>query len=284
MIAIVDSGSTKSNWVLVDTPPNKKQYKTEGINPYYQTAPQIYTMLAGSLLPLLKEEEIPEKIYFYGAGCSLEAQQAIVAEGLQQAFPAAQIYVESDMLGAARSLFGDEEGIACIAGTGANTCHYAQGKILRNVYSPGLSLGDEGSGGFLGKLIARDYVRDALPPHLKEKFEQFTPDRLADILDKVYKKPFPNRYLASLAPFAAANQTDPYIRALVYENFDGLFKQCISRYEGYTQLPVSFIGSIAAYLKPVLEEVAAAYKVVLHKVAADPMEGLIDYYIKSKRI
>ena len=130
-------------------------------------------------------------------------------------------------------------------------------------------------------MLARDYIREALPVHLMKKFEDFTPDRLADILDKVYKKPFPNRYLASLAPFVVMNQEEPYLFQLAYENFEELFNKCILRYEQHKTLPIRFIGSIAAHLRPVLEKVAEAKGVKVDKVIADPMEGLVNYHMQK---
>ena len=283
MIAIVDSGSTKSSWVFIDQSSNKYAFKTVGFNPYYQNSEEIYQILATDLIPLIPKSEPISDIYFYGAGCERDSQKEIVRKGLQKTFSEAAITVEHDMLAAARSLFGQEAGIACIAGTGANTCYYDGTKIVENIYSPGLALGDEGSGGFLGKMLARDYLRKALPAHLMEAFEKFTPDRKEDILDKVYKKPFPNRYLASLAPFVAQHQTDPYLFQMAYENFDELFKRCIQRYEKYQQLPIRFIGSIAVHLKPILEKVASDKGLKVDKVVADPIEGLIDFHLQKIR-
>ncbi len=281
MIAIVDSGSTKSTWVFVDRFLRKHEFKTIGFNPYYQNSEEIILTLSKDLLPLIPTEENVEEVFFYGAGCERDSQKEIVAQGLRKTFPLSEINVDHDMLAAARSLFGHKPGIACIAGTGANTCYYDGTKIIKNIYSPGLALGDEGSGGFLGKMLARDYIREALPVHLMRKFEEFTPDRLADILDKVYKKPFPNRYLASLAPFVVMNQEDPYMFQMAYENFDELFKKCILRYEKHKTLPIRFIGSIAAHLKPVLDKVAEDKGLKVDKVVANPMEGLVNYHMQK---
>lgn len=281
MIAIIDSGSTKSSWVFIDELFRKYEFKTMGFNPYYINSEEIFSTLLKDLLPLLPTEEKVSDIYFYGAGCERASQKEIISIGLKKTFPESIIHIEHDMLAAARSLFGNKPGIACIAGTGANTCYYDGTKIIKNIYSPGLALGDEGSGGFLGKMLARDYIREALPVHLMKKFEDFTPDRLADILDKVYKKPFPNRYLASLAPFVVMNQEEPYLFQLAYENFEELFNKCILRYEQHKTLPIRFIGSIAAHLRPVLEKVAEAKGVKVDKVIADPMEGLVNYHMQK---
>jgi glucosamine kinase len=281
MIAIVDSGSTKSSWVFVDRLLRKHEFKTVGFNPYYQNSEEIFQTISKDLLPLIPTEETVEEIHFYGAGCERASQKLIVANGIKKAFPLSEVHVDHDMLAAARSLFGHKPGIACIAGTGANTCYYNGTIIIENIYSPGLALADEGSGGFLGKLLARDYIRKALPEHLMKKFEEFTSDRLEDILDKVYKKPFPNRYLASLAPFVVKHQEDPYMFRMAYENFEQMFKQCICRYEKHTTLPIRFIGSIAAHLRPVLDKVAEDKGLKVDKVVANPMEGLVDFHLQK---
>lgn len=281
MIAIVDSGSTKSSWVFVDRFLKKHEFKTVGFNPYYQNSEEIFSTISVDLLPHLPAGEIVEEVHFYGAGCERASQKEVVAVGLRKAFPQSEVVVQHDMLAAARSLFGHQPGIACIAGTGANTCYYDGNVIVENVYSPGLALADEGSGGFLGKLLARDYIRKALPPHLMQAFEAFTPDRLEDILDKVYKKPFPNRYLASLAPFVVKHQEDPYMFRMAYENFEQMFKQCICRYEKHKTLPIRFIGSIAAHMRPVLDQVAKDKGLTVDKVVANPMEGLVEFHLQK---
>jgi len=281
MIAIVDSGSTKSSWVFIDKLLRKHPFKTVGFNPYYQDSEEIFNTITKDLLPLLPNEESVEEIYFYGAGCERQSQREIVKQGLQKAFPNAEIDVEHDMLAAARSLFGNKPGIACIAGTGANTCYYDGKNIIENIYSPGLSLGDEGSGGYLGKMLVRDYIREALSVVLHEKFELFTTDRTADIMDKVYKKPFPNRYLASFAPFVAKNIDHPEMFQLAYDNFNEMFQRCICRYEKHRILPIRFIGSIAANLRSALDKVATDRGLKVDKVIADPMPGLIDFHLQK---
>ncbi len=281
MIAIIDSGSTKSTWVFVDSLMRKHTIKIPGVNPYYQTSEDIYQSLVSDLLPNIPADEKTEKIFFYGAGCSELKQKELVVVAIKKAFPDSEVEVDHDLLAAARSLFGSKAGIACIAGTGSNTCYYDGEKIVENIYSPGLALGDEGSGGYLGKLLARDYIRKVWPDHLMKKFEAFTPDRTAEILDKIYKQPFPNRYLASLAPFVSKNIADPEMHDLAYESFDQLFSKCITRYEKHRELPIRFIGSIAQYLQPVLDEVAKNRTLKVDKVVGNPIDGLIEYHMQK---
>ena len=283
MIAIVDSGSTKSSWVFVDENNNIQNYRTVGFNPYYQTSEDIYQILQKELIAQLDPGKKVDQVFFYGAGCEAEAQRNVVAVALQKAFPQTEVIVDHDLMAACLAVLGNEEGIACIAGTGSNTCHYDGKNIVKNVHSLGLYLGDEGSGGYLGKILARDYVREALPQSVREKFEAFTTDRSADILDKVYTKPFPNRYLASLAPFVIYNQDEKYLFDLAYESFSLLFQNCVSKYDNYQKLPIRFIGSVAAHLKPVLDRVASEHNVTIDMVVGNPMEALTEYHIKKRK-
>lgn len=281
MIAITDSGSTKTSWVFIDKNNKKYNYRTIGINPYYQSIQDITNSINTELLPELEFTEKVEKIFFYGAGLELQKQKDEVEAALKICFPGAELEVDHDLLAAARAVCGDEEGIACIAGTGSNTCHYDGKDIVKNVHSLGLFLGDEGSGGFLGKLLARDYIRKALPEAVNAKFEAFTPDRMADILDKVYTKPFPNRYLASLAPFVVLNIEEKYCHDLAYESFNLLFDNCICKYQGYQNLPINFIGSIAAKLEKILHEVAASKGAKIGRIISNPLEALTDYHFNK---
>ncbi|MCU0430839.1 MAG: hypothetical protein MUF42_12820 [Cytophagaceae bacterium] len=284
MIAIIDSGSTKSSWAIINQDGSKSAYSTVGFNPYYQSSEEIGDILRRDLFPQLEEGTRITEVFYYGAGCERKAQRDVVEAGFRLAFGEILYHIDHDLLAAARSLFHDENGIACIAGTGSNTCLFENGRIVENIYSPGLALGDEGSGGYLGKLLVRDYIRKALPPSLMKKFEEFTPDRTAEILDKVYKKPFPNRYLASFAPFVVQNQDHPAMHKLAYQNFEEMFDQCICRYPDYQKLPIRFVGSVAAYLSPVLQEVAKSKGASIDKILRNPMEGLVLYHLKSENL
>ena len=181
------------------------------------------------------------------------------------------------MLAAARGLCGHEAGIACIMGTGSNSCYYDGKQIVSNVSPLGFILGDEGSGAVLGKLLIGDLLKNQLPEGLKEKFlEQFnlTP---ATIIDSIYRQPFPNRFLASLSPFALQNITEPKIRTLVQNSFRNFLERNVKQYD-YKQAPVHFIGSVAYYYKEVLTEAAAEAGIMLGTIIKSPMEGLIQYH------
>lgn len=277
MILIADSGSTKTDWTAVEQGTVVCRTQTKGMNPFFQTEEEMTQELQQVLLPQLPAENI-ENVYFYGAGCTPE-KCPIVAETLKKALNVtdkAEVY--SDMLGAARGLCGRETGIVCIMGTGSNSCLYNGEKFVANVSPLGFILGDEGSGAVLGKLLVGDLLKNQLGVELKEKFlKQFelTP---ADIIDRVYRKPFPNRFLASLSPFLAQNIQDPGIRKLVKDSFLAFLRRNVMQYENYQMQKVNFIGSIAYYYKEILTEAVMECGLHMGKIMKAPMEGLIEYH------
>ncbi|WP_373730260.1 BadF/BadG/BcrA/BcrD ATPase family protein, partial [Bacteroides heparinolyticus] len=215
MILIADSGSTKTDWCVVENGELLQQIFTKGTNPFFQSEEEISNEIATTLLPRLKSDE-PDAVYFYGAGCGFPDKIATMRRAIAQHLKVkGEIEVNTDMLAAARGLCGHTPGIACIMGTGSNSCYYNGQDIVANVSPLGFILGDEGSGACLGKLLVGDLLKNQMTPGLKEKFlKQFdlTP---ADIIDRVYRQPFPNRFLASLSPFLAQNMDEPCVHNLV---------------------------------------------------------------------
>ena len=278
MILIADSGSTKTDWCVVEKGELVQQIFTKGTNPFFQSEEEISNEIATALLPELKTNEF-DAVYFYGAGCGFPDKIAVVHRALTKHLNVAgDVEVATDMLAAARGLCGREAGIACIMGTGSNSCYYDGESIVANVSPLGFILGDEGSGACLGKLMVGDLLKNQMTPVLKEKFlAQFnlTP---ADIIDRVYRKPFPNRFLASLSPFLAQNISEPCVHDLVLNSFKAFFKRNIMQYENYQNLKVNLIGSVAYYYKEVLAEAAEAMGIQLGTIIQSPMEGLIKYH------
>ena len=278
MILIADSGSTKTDWCVVEKGELVQQIFTKGTNPFFQSEEEISNEIATALLPELKTNEF-DAVYFYGAGCGFPDKIAVVHRALTKHLNVAgDVEVATDMLAAARGLCGREAGIACIMGTGSNSCYYDGESIVANVSPLGFILGDEGSGACLGKLMVGDLLKNQMTPELKEKFlAQFnlTP---ADIIDRVYRKPFPNRFLASLSPFLAQNINEPCVHELVLNSFKAFFKRNIMQYENYQNLKVNLIGSVAFYYKEVLAEAAEAMGIQLGTIIQSPMEGLIKYH------
>ena len=278
MILIADSGSTKTDWCVVENGVLVQQIFTKGTNPFFQSEGEISNEIATALLPELKTDEF-DAVYFYGAGCGFPDKIEIVHRAISKQLKVkGNVEVATDMLAAARGLCGRETGIACIMGTGSNSCYYDGENIVANVSPLGFILGDEGSGACLGKLMVGDLLKNQMNPELKEKFlKQFdlTP---ADIIDRVYRKPFPNRFLASLSPFLAQNINEPCVHELVLNSFKAFFKRNIMQYENYQNLKVNLIGSVAFYYKEVLAEAAEAMGIQLGTIIQSPMEGLIKYH------
>jgi N-acetylglucosamine kinase-like BadF-type ATPase len=276
MILIADSGSTKTHWCLVQSGVVVSEIFTDGINPFYQTDMEITALLDTQLIPRLPSAEI-KKIFFYGAGCSFPEKKMMVSLALINFFNDAIIEVQSDLLAAARSLFQHEKGIACILGTGSNSCFYDGYEIAQNVSPLGFILGDEGSGAVLGKLLVADCLKNQVPEWLSEKLldeYELTP---AIILENVYKKPFPNRFLAKFTPFLLEHIEEPAIFNLVYDSFDAFFLRNVMQYP-LEDVEVGFVGSIAYYFKDTLEIVASERGIVVSQITQSPMEGLVRFH------
>jgi len=276
MILIADSGSTKTCWCVVSNGELLSQVITDGINPFYQTDLEIIALLDTQLIPKLKNIEI-DLIYFYGAGCSFPEKKILVSRALVRFFSNAMIEIQSDLLGAARSLFQHQKGIACILGTGSNSCYYDGIEIVENVSPLGFILGDEGSGAVLGKLFVADCLKNQLPVALKEKFlsqYKLTP---AIILDNVYKKPFPNRFLAQFTPFLLEHIDEPSIFNLVFDSFDAFFVRNVLQYS-LEDVQVGIVGSIAHYFRDTLEIVASERGIIISEIVQSPMDGLVRFH------
>ena len=278
MILIADCGSTKIDWCLLDNGKVEKQVFTLGMNAVMLTEEEMRTRIAEELVPELAGFPVAE-VYFYGAGCISDEVCGNVARAIGANFPdATTIEVHTDLLAAARALCGRQPGIACIMGTGSNSCYYDGNVICDNVSPLGYILGDEGSGAVLGKILIGDILKNQLPADLCAKFlKQYDLDRLT-IIRRVYKEPQGNRFLASITPFLIENIDRPEVHDLVLNSFKAFFKRNILQYKDYGKLSVNFIGSIAHYYRPVLEEAAAAMGCRVGTIIKSPMEGLIKFH------
>lgn len=277
MILIADSGATKTDWRLMNADGMLEQVYTAGINPQYLDANQIYTIFEDELLPNLKEKS-PSVIYYYGAGCSSPDRNLRVAQALQKAFSNSSVHVDHDLLAAARALCGHTPGIACILGTGSNSCLYDGQNITDNVPSLGFLMGDEGSGAYLGKMLVRAYLYRELPDELASSLKKAHNLTKDSILDAVYYSDMPSTYLATFAKFCYDKRKNPVVHAMIYENFSEFFERHVSKYEGFTELPINFVGSIAYHFSDTLQQVAKKYGAHVGKLITSPSEGLIQYH------
>ncbi|MDR1729061.1 MAG: ATPase [Prevotellaceae bacterium] len=276
MNIIADSGSTKAEFKLLTENPEEKSIILPGINPFYQSETEIRELIHTELYPNVTGCDI-QKIHFYGAGCAFPDKKKMLENALSYSFPQAEIFIESDLLAAARALFGTSKGVACILGTGSNSCLYNGHEIEKNVSPLGFILGDEGSGAVLGRKFISDCLKNQLPFSLQKKFFSQYNISPPEILDRVYKQPFPNRYLASFTPFLLENIGEEPIYQLVRKSFTGFFERNIKQY-AITGEKVGFIGSIAYYFRDVLREVANELHYQLGKIERNPMEGLIRFH------
>ncbi|MBR1472849.1 MAG: ATPase [Paludibacteraceae bacterium] len=308
MVLIADSGSTKVHWCLLTASGQCSDVFTDGINPLFQTTIAMQNSISNQLLPQISSllwAGTLTHVFFYGAGCTPE-KKVFVQKALEAVFKKAEVHVESDMLGAARGLLGHNAGVACILGTGSGSCFYDGEKIAWAVPSLGYILGDEGSAAVLGKRLVGDLLKNPeVSPlngenglrrkgyeDLKELFFKEQETSMADIIEKVYRQPFPNRFLAKLSRFCADHMDDPRIRALVYDHFVQFIRRNLKQ---YFQMPndqmvndqmvnekmvnaVGFVGSIAYYYRPILEEAMAAEGIPVGTILQDPVEGLKEYH------
>jgi len=281
MILLADSGSTKTEWVSIENHKQKNHCFSSGINPYFIDKKGIIEIISNELLPHIGND-IPEKIFFYGSGCSTSTKKATIENALKYYFPNAEITIEHDLLAAARSLCQDKKGIACILGTGSNSCLYDGKDIIENVTSLGYFFGDEGSGGYLGKLLLNRYLRNELSTEITELFNIKYNLSVENILDSIYNKPKPNRFLASFSPFVLKHLDNIEIRELVKQNFVNFFNSQVCKYSDYQKYNVSFIGSIAYHFSDILKEIASQYNIKISAILQSPMSGLIDYHTNNK--
>lgn len=276
MELIADSGSTKTDWCLVEDNSKVLKISTQGINPYHMDTIKIKDILLSQLIPHLRETIAKTEINvirYYGAGCT-PAMCPIMEEILRDVFPNVKVVeVGSDLLGAAKALCGDSEGIACILGTGSNSCLYDGKEIVGNVSPMGYILGDEGSGAVIGKTFIGELYKgqhqDFIPV-----FEKETGLTLEEIIRWVYREPVPNRFLASLSTFIHKHiEENSWIETMIIDCFRLFFQRNVSHY-GRPDLPVNFVGSIAFYYREQLEKAARLENFAIGKVMKAPLQSL----------
>lgn len=276
---IADSGSTKTDWVLVQDGKVIKKVKTIGLNPYLNTKESVISALRNELLVEFATSEITNtaQIYFYGAGCSTEDKKKIIYDSIHCFFPLAEVHIEHDLIGAAMALCGSEKGIAVILGTGSNSCFYDGKAIVKNVVSLGYILGDEGSGCYIGKQLISDFLNEEMPDELSEHLRKDLGLCKDQIFDNVYKKPRPNRYLASFTKWIDNyyGQFD-YLNELIKRSFNDFFVKNIIKYDDYQKYPINVVGSVGFRFQNELSEIAKLHGCKLGKVIKSPIEGLIE--------
>lgn len=281
MILIADSGRTKMEWCVLDGANVVKHTITPSINTMIVTEEEMSQFFTDVVKPCFEGLQI-DYVYFYGAGCLGGEINARVARALMNIVEDNTVVeVNSDLLGAARALCAREPGIACILGTGSNSCLYDGAEITEHVSPLGYVLGDEGSGAVLGRLLLGNVLKKQFPEYLCEAFHREYQLDTKEILQRVYHEPLPNAFLASVSRFLLNYIEEPAVHRLVLNEFKAFFVRNVVHYTGYKDLPVNFVGSIAYNYLDVLQEAAAAVDCNLGKVTASPMEGLIAYHTQA---
>lgn len=281
MILIADSGSTKTEWRLIDPHTSIIKYcTTNGINPFYQEVNDIVADLRSQFS--LPNDNI-SKIHFYGAGCSNRSKKDIVNKALNTYFTISQqAHIESDLLGATRALHGTNPGIACILGTGSNSCYYNGKSIEKNISPLGFIIGDEGSGAVLGKTLLADILKNQLPERVNQLFFSEYKLEPSDMLEHIYKRPFANRYLAQYTKFILKHIDIPEIQQLVITAFDAFIQRNLLQYDQIRDLKLSFIGSVAHYFQSELKIALERHHLQVHQIHQSPIEGLIKYHFPCR--
>lgn len=282
MIAIADSGSTKTDWCVYDRQHGVQEIQTGGLNPYFVSANDISTILNKDLHPYFNKDDV-KKVFFYGSGCSHDDKIMEVESALSDFFTNAGIYVESDLLGTARALCGDTAGIVAILGTGSNSCVYDGAGITDQILSLGYILGDEGSGAVLGKTLLKAALSGAMPDDLRQKFQAAFPLQASAALDRIYSQPFPSRYLASHVPFAIEHKQHAWIIDLLEQHFRAFFRHMVTVYDNYMQYPLNISGSLAWHFKDFISALCEEFGIVPGKIVQKPIDDLLQYHLRQER-
>lgn len=276
MILVADSGSSKIDWRLIEPGGTIRQAQTPGFNPYYQPLDHLRAGIRDTLIPEVNRNV--RKIFYYGTGVSSARNQELVRSVFLEFFPGAVVEIEWDLLGAARALCGHESGIACILGTGSNSCLYDGVKISDQVANLGWILADEGSGTSLGKSLLTDYLRKKMPQKLADQFHQRFPFTREEFLEKIYQQEKPSTFLATFSKFIFQHLKEPYCYQLVYKAFSDFYENNVMKYDGYQGMKVHFVGSIAFYYSDLVRQVANDKGIAVKNILESPIAGLALYH------
>lgn len=283
---IVDSGSTKTSWCFAFLPNTKsadgaRTVTTEGLNPAVMSAEEVEEKIAKALNHCLQSLSISaadvENVFFYGAGC-IAGRAGVVSESISSILVDAKIYVADDLLGAARALCGHKAGIACILGTGSNSCLYDGKNIVAHTPALGYVLGDEGSGAVLGRKFLNAVLKQTLPENIRKRFLQESGLDMAEVINRVYRSPAPNRFLASMSKYIHGYLDEKEVRDIVVDNFEDFIRNNILAY-GDKFRTINVVGSIAYHYKEQLTEAASRNGFQIGKIIKSPIEGLIEYHM-----
>jgi N-acetylglucosamine kinase-like BadF-type ATPase len=276
MILIADSGSSKTDWRVLHKDGQISQFRGIGFNPYYLSVAEMTQQLKQDFLLNLSNQI--QEIYYYGAGCAAPEKKVEVQQALRAIFPAAQIQIDHDLLAAAKATCGHQAGIACILGTGSNSCDYDGKTIVASRPAAGYILGDEGGGSDVGRKFLQDFIHEEMPAAIRqEAIDRFQLSQYG-IQEQVYRKPFPNRYMASFCRFITEHKANPYCYGLFYDAFQNFFTKHVCKYPDFQTKPVHFVGSIAYYNADILRKAAIDRGIQVGLILESPIAGLTLYH------
>jgi glucosamine kinase len=283
MILVADSGSTKCDWILIDS--QNKHYETNsmGFNPFFHSSDLVYTKLMENELFQMKRKEV-NAVYFYGAGCSSADRNLIIQKGLERVFENADlILVDHDLKGAALATSQGEAGITCIIGTGSNSCYFDGLEVHEEVPALGYILGDEASGSYFGRIMLSEWLYHRMPQELASDFEKEYQLTKEGIFEATYNLPDPNVYLARFMPFISKHAEHPYFSQMLFNGLERFAIIHVLCYPNYKEVPVNFVGSVAYYFKEILGEVARKHSFTVGKIEKRPVESLAAYHINNHK-
>lgn len=278
MYFIVESGSTKSDWVLVDSKNNQSFYSTMGFNPYFHSSDLIENELKKHVDILAVADDV-QGVYFYGAGCSSDEMNQIVEKGLKQIFRNANVVVDHDLLACAYATYSGKPGISCIIGTGSNSCLFDGKELTEVVPALGYILGDEGSGSYFGKQLLSNFLYHKLPVHVEADFIATYQLDKDQIVNHVYREPNANVYIASFMPFIAKHKEEPFFSEMMYQGFKKFMEVHVCCYENYRDTEVHFVGSLSKIFEAELNKAAGELGVSITSIIQKPVTGLVNYHL-----
>ncbi len=276
MILIADSGSSKTDWRVIHEDGRISQHRGVGFNPYYQTSEEMAIEMQDDFLKGISSEI--DQIYYYGAGCSSPERNKEVEDALRTIFKNSEINIGHDLSAAAHATCGHKPGIACIVGTGSNSCDYDGKSIIDTRPAPGFILGDEGGGAYVGRQFLKDFINDEMPQNIRQEAENRFSLTQNLIQEHVYRQPFPNRYMASFCKFITEHTVDPYCYQLYYNSFNDFLEKHVMKYKDYKSKPVNFVGSIAFYNSNILRKACFDAGIQVNIILESPIAGLTLYH------
>lgn len=277
MILIADAGSSGTQWALLDGDNTISRFESNAINPVTQSVDAIASTFALVGFGLEQYDADVKRVFFYGAGCRGDYSSKVL-DAIARMLPMAAISVQSDIYGACYALCGSDPGIVAILGTGSNSCYFDGHKVAESVPSLGYILGDEGSGGYIGRRLLSDIYKGLMPKAVTDKFMSEYGLTVDAVIDRVYRSPDPNKFLASFTPFIRHNIEVPEMRRLVLDSFSDFIGRNLASYPDAHSCAIGFVGSVAYYFSDLLRDALALHDMRPGKIIRSPLDGLIGYH------